>query len=236
MWCDAFLAVFSFSSVPLRPSFSPFDSDPPTIPLSNPFCPTETRATIQGHPRRARKRGRTRERERERERRRRRGGARACSEGSNFSFFLFFTGKDSWNRLLRAGPHRVSAMFQLGIPLVAEQRYQTGRRDKERARERAREGRGERAGSFCEQAVASILSPPLTVHRTTVNRREFEFKTDSAEIPDPAPSLCSRERLRPRPAGESQESFSHLRLTARASIPASTLPRVSVRSPPATQS
>ena len=182
------------------------------------------------------KKKRKNQRERERERRRRRGGARACSEGSDFSFFLFFTGKDSWNRLLRAGPHRVSAMFQLGIPLVAEQRYQTGRRDKERARERAREGRGERAGSFCEQAVASILSPPLTVHRTTVNRREFEFKTDSAEIPDPAPSLCSRERLRPRPAGESQESFSHLRLTARASIPASTLPRVSVRSPPATQS
>ena len=207
--------VFSFSSVPFRPSFSPFDSDPPTIPGVQSLLLGRNARDYPGPSAACKKKSkRRRERERERE------GDEAGREPVRRQQFFFF----SFFRFHRRGflEQAASRWTPPGFGNVSI-RDSTGRwteipSRKERRRQSEREERGERAGSFCEQAVASILSPPLTVHRTTVNRREFEFKTDSAEIPDSAPSLCSRERLHPRPAGESQESLSHLRLSARLSL------------------
>ena len=65
-----------------------------------------------------------------------------------------------------------------------------GDEEKEREREGGREG----GGSFCEHfedplSLSLFLSlQPFNRSPKTVNRREFEFKTDSTEIPDPAPS------------------------------------------------
>lgn len=49
-----------------------------------------------------------------------------------FSFLFLFHRRDSWNRPLRAGPHRVSAMFQLGIPPVVRERRRGGKRRERR--------------------------------------------------------------------------------------------------------
>lgn len=66
------------------------------------------------------------ERGKKEERDRREGDAEGLSEATDFFFLFTLFNGDSWNRPLRAGPHRVWAMFQLGIPTVARRRRRYG--------------------------------------------------------------------------------------------------------------
>ena len=172
----AAFSIFSFSSALFR-RFSPWTR---THQRPDPFSLT------RGRDHRGRDEGR-----RKRERERRRGPVRSRQ-------FLFFNG-DYWNRPLRAGPHRVWAMFQLGIPTATaeEQREKERRRGGERERERERE--------VARSVKQALKDPASNRPPRTVNRRGLGFKTDSAEIPGPGTVRYTPKRLH-RGRWESQES------------------------------
>lgn len=178
------------SSLSLSFFFAVFLPSTQTHQRPNPFPPTETRDSVE-------------EKEEEGDGEARRGEARACPKAAISFFHRQGFLEQAASRWTPPGFGNVSIRDSTGrwtgIP-------------KER-----RDGDREGAGSFCEQALASILSPPLTVHR----RRLTDASSNLKLIPPRFRTRHRRYALESasiRASRVSLESVSHLRTCLREPI------------------